>query len=235
MGEATAQLADAYERGAVLAFYFAEALRGVESSGFDVANSFSDMIASFDPARESRRPAEYKEARERALTARQARQAQRAAEAQATGAEHSATSSPTRSALVKSLIEVEEMLRLKSYPEAEARLRALLQEFPGEPRIFFALGQAASLSARDATDEDVQSERLNRALAQYRLAVSASSADTERALLSRAHEAMGRILEFFDRTDEAVKEFNAAIEIGRVKGGAYDEAVAGKNRQEKKK
>jgi hypothetical protein len=229
--EATAQLADAYERGAVLAFYFAEALRGVESSGFDVANSFSDMIASFDPARESRRPAEYKEARERAVAARQARQAQRAAEAQAAGAEeHSATSSSFPSALVKSLIEVEEMLRLKSYTEAEARLRALLQEFPGEPRIFFALGQAASLSARDVTDEDVQSERLNRALAQYRLAVGASSADTDRALLSRAHEAMGRILEFFDRTDEAVKEFNAAIEIGRVKGGAYDEAIAGKNR-----
>jgi hypothetical protein len=230
LDEATAQLADAYERGAVLAFYFAEALRGVESSGFDVANSFSDMIASFDPARESRRPAEYKEARERAVAARQARQAQRAAEAQAAGAEHSATSSSFPSALVKSLIEVEEMLRLKSYPEAEARLRALLQEFPGEPRIFFALGQAASLSAEKVTDEDIQSERLNRALAQYRLAVSASSADTERALLSRAHVAMGRILEFLERKEEALKEFNAAIEIKDVPGGAYLEAVAGKER-----
>jgi hypothetical protein len=227
--EATAQLADAYERGVVLAFYFAEQLRGVESSGFDIANSFSDMVASFDPARESRRPAEYAAARERATAARQARQAQRTAEAQA-ARDSGSVSSPARSALVKSLIEVDEMLRLKSYTEAEARLRALLQEFPGEPRIFFALGQSASLSARDVTDENVQSERLNRALAQYRLAVGASSADTDRALLSRAHEAMGRILEFFDRTDEAVKEFNAAIEIGRVNGGAYDQAMAGKNR-----
>lgn len=226
--EATAQLADAYERGAVLAFYFAEALRGVESSGFDIANSFADIVASFDPARESRRPAEYAAARERAATARQARQAQRTA-ANEMVVENTPGSS-RRAALVKSLVEVEEMLRLKSYAEAEARLRALLQEFPGEPRIFFALGQSASLSAREATDEDVQSERLNRALSQYRLAVTASSADTERALLSRAHESMGRILEFFDRTEEAVKEFNAAIEIGRVKGGAYDEAIAGKNR-----
>jgi hypothetical protein len=223
--EAVAQLADAYEQGAVLDFYFAEALRGVESSGFDVASSFSDMVASFDPARESRRPAEYKEARARAVAARQLRQEQRAAEAQSAD-----NASQGRNALLKSLVEVEEMLRLKSYAEAEARLRALLQEFPGEPRIFFALGQAASLSAENVTDEDVQSERLNRALAQYRLAVNASSADTDPALLSRAHEAMGRILEFFDRKDEAIKEFNAAIAIGDVPGGAFAKAKEGINR-----
>ncbi|HEX8650490.1 MAG TPA: hypothetical protein VF708_06595 [Pyrinomonadaceae bacterium] len=223
--EAVAQLADAYEKGAVLAFYFAEALRGVESSGFDVGNSFSDMIASFDPVRENARPAEYKEARARAVAAQQTRQAQRAAEGQPVDGD-----SQGRSALVKSLVEVEEMLRLKSYAEAEARLRALLQEFPGEPRIFFALGQAASLSAENVTDEDLQSERLNRALAQYRLAVNASSADTDPALLSRAHEAMGRILEFFDRTDEALKEFNAAIQIGNVPGGAFIKAREGISR-----
>ena len=223
--EAVAQLADAYEKGAVLAFYFAEALRGVESSGFDVGNSFSDMIASFDPAREKGRPAEYKEARARAVAAQQTRQAQRAAEAQPVDG-----GSQGRSALVRSLVEVEEMLRLKSYAEAEARLRALLQEFPGEPRIFFALGQAASLSAENVTDEDLQSERLNRALAQYRLAVNASSADTDPALLSRAHEAMGRILEFFDRTDEALKEFNAAIQLGNVPGGAFIKAREGISR-----
>ena len=227
--EAVAQLADAYERGAVLAFYFAEQLRGVESSGFDIASSFPDMIASLDPARESRRPAEYQAARERAIAARQARQAQRVADAQST-VDNTVNSSPARSALVKSLVEVDEMLRLKNYAEAEARLRALLQEFPGEPRIFFALGQTASLSAENVTDEDVQSERLNRALAQYRLAVTASSADTERALLSRAHVAMGRILEFLERKDEALKEFNAAIEITDVPGGAYKEALAGKER-----
>ena len=223
--EAIAQLADAYERGAVLAFYFAEALRGVESSGFDVGNSLSDMIASFDTARESRRPAEYKDARERVAEARRTRQAQRAvAESQAGG---NASESSGNSALVKRLIEVDEMLRLKSYAEAEARLRLLLQEFPGEPRIFYALGQAASLSAENVTDEDVQSERLNRALAQYRLAVNASSADTDPALLSRAHEAMGRILEFFDRTDEARKEFNTAIQLGDVPGGAFSKAKEG--------
>jgi hypothetical protein len=226
--ETVAQLADAYERGAVLAFYFADQLLGVETSGFDIANFFPDMIASFDPAREGRRLTESATARERANLARQSRRAQRSAAAE-TEVEPAANAS-SRTTLVRKLVEVNEMLRLKNYTEAEARLRALLLEFPGEPRIFFALGQAASLSAREATDEDVQSERLNRALAHYRLTVSASSADTDRALLSRAHEAMGLILEFLEQPTEAAKEFNAAIEIGRVEGGAYDDALAGKQR-----
>ncbi|HYE66917.1 MAG TPA: hypothetical protein VD966_15105 [Pyrinomonadaceae bacterium] len=224
--EAVAQLADAYERGAVLAFYFADQLRGIETSGFDVANFFADMIASFDPARESRRPAEYAAARQRALAARQARLAQMTANtSETTGGEAS-----RRAALVKSLLEVEEMLRLKNYDAAEARLRALLQEYQGEPRIFFALGRAASLSAQEATDEVVQSERLNRALVHYRMAIERASADTDRALLSRAHEAMGRILEFLERPDEAIREFDAAIKINDVPNGAYKDALEGKKR-----
>ena len=65
------RLAEQYERGAVLSFFFAEQLKGIESSGFDVANFFVDMISSFDPARESRRLTENAEARQRALAARQ--------------------------------------------------------------------------------------------------------------------------------------------------------------------
>ena len=47
-----ARLAEQYERGAVLAFFFADQLKGIESSGFDVANFFVDMISSLiRPAR----------------------------------------------------------------------------------------------------------------------------------------------------------------------------------------
>lgn len=227
--EAVAQLAESYERGAVLAFFFAEQLRGVESSGFDIASSFADMIASFDPPRESRRPAEYAAARTRSLAARQARLAERAIAATETVAATNADSS-RRSALVNKLVEVDQMLRVKNYTAAEERLRALLQEYPNEARIYFALAQVASLSAEDATDEDVQSRRLNNALTNYRSAVERSSVDADRALVSRAHEAMGRILEFLERKDEALKEFEATIQLGEVAGGAYTAAVAGKNR-----
>jgi hypothetical protein len=224
--EALARLSEAYERGAVLAFFFADQLKGIESSGFDISNFFADMIASFDPAREERRLAENAEARKRAVAARELRQQQRVAGVD----EADGPDSSRRAALIKSLTTVDDLLRVKNYVEAETRLRALMQEYQGEPRIFFALGQAASLSAEDATDEDVQSERLNRALTHYRNAILASSADTDRAMVSRAYAAMGRILEFFNEPQEALKAFDAAIKIGRIEGGAYEEALKGKAR-----
>ena len=221
--ETIAKLADEYERGAVLAFLFADELKGIESSGFDVANFFVDIISSFDPARESRRPAEYAEARQRALTARQARVAARNLETET--AAYSPVEATRAAALVKQLSQIEELLRLKDYPAAEVRLKDLIKDNPREPRIFFALAQTASLAAGDATDEEVQAERLNRALANYRLAVQAAAPETDRGLISRAHEAMGRIYAFMDNPAEAAKEFDEAIKLGEVRGGAYKEAV----------
>ena len=226
--ETVARLADEYEHGAVLAFFFADQLKGIESSGFDIANFFVDMITSFDAAREIRRLAEYAAARQRALAARQARIAAQTAELE-TGVylEGEAAKAAT---FVKKLADIEATLRLKDYNNAETRLKDLLREYPGEPRVFFALAQTASLAAADATDEDVQAERLKRALANYRLALQASSPETDRALISRAHEAMGRIHAFFENTAEASQEFDQAIKIGDVHGGAYREAIEGKKR-----
>ena len=205
-------------------------MKGVESSGFDITNFLAEMIASFDPVKESRRPAEYAEARQRALTQRQMRLAARQAEAESPRYSDAET---TRAAgLVKKLSEIEDILRLKDYINAESRLKDLLKDYPREPRIFFALAQTASLGAVDATDEDVQAERLNRALGSYRLAVEASSPDTDRAVISRAHEAMGRIHAFLGNTAEASKEFDAAIRIGQIRGGAYQEALEGKKKLE---
>lgn len=224
--ESAARLSEQYERGAVLAFYFAEQLKGIESSGFDVANFIVDMVNSFDPVREKRRLAENAEARQRAIAARAARLAARRAEA----APLSEADRTRSSALTKKLADIEQVLRLKDYPEAEARLKELMKEYSREPRIFFALAQTASLGAADATDEAVQSERLGRALANYRLAVEAASPETDRPLISRAHEAMGRIYSFMDNNDEAARHFDEAIKIGDIAGGAYKEAVAGKRK-----
>jgi hypothetical protein len=224
--ETIARLADEFEKGAVLTFFFSDQLKGIESAGFDVANFFPDMIASFDPARESKRPAEYAEAKQRAVAAREARVAARRAEADMSSAGDA--NKPKDAALVRELSAVEDTLRTKNYNDAEARLKNMLQSYPGEPRIFFALGQTASLSAMDATDANIQAERLNRALGQYRLAVQASSPELDKAILSRAHESMGRINAFLENKNEAMKEFDEAIKIGDVTGGAYQQAVAGK-------
>ena len=226
--ETIARLADEYEKGAVLSFFFSDQLKGIENAGFDLANFFPDMIASFDPAKEANRPAEYAEPRQRALTAREARLAARKMQADGNGA--SAANTVRDAALVRDLAAVEDTLRNKDYNEAEARLRELLKEYPREPRIFFALGQTASLAAMDATDEQVQVERLNRALGHYRMAIAAASPEDDKAILSRAHESMGRINAFLDNTAEAVRSFDEAIKIGDVRGGAYREALEGKKK-----
>jgi tetratricopeptide (TPR) repeat protein len=133
-------------------------------------------------------------------------------------------------ALTKALKEVETLLQTRDYAAAETRLKALLQENPGDPRLFFALGQTNSLWARDTTDDDLQEQRLNTALGNYGFAVQAASPENDRVLLSRAHEAMGRILAFLDRKEDAMKEFEAAIRIGDVTGGAYRDAIKGKRK-----
>lgn len=224
--ETIARLAEEYEKGAVLSFYFAEQLKGIENAGFDLANFFPDMIASFDPAREAKRLTENAEVLQRARAAREARLAARKSQAELA---NDATSG-RESALVRDLESIEETLRSKDYNEAETRLREMLKEYPGEPRIFFALGQAASLAASDATDEHVRDERLNRALGQYRLAIAAASPETDKAIMSRAHASMGRINAFLDNTADALKHFDEAIKLGDVRGGAYQEAVEGKKK-----
>ncbi len=223
--ETVARLAEEYEKGAVLSFFFADQLKGIESAGFDLANFFADMIASFDPVREAKRPAEYAETVRRALAAREARTAARKFQSEVV-----TNASGRESALVRDLAAIEDTLRNKDYNDAEARLREMLKEYPREPRIFFALGRTASLAAMDATDEQVQAERLNRALGQYRLAIAASSPETDKAIMSRAHESMGRINAFLENTAEAVKEFDEAIKLGDVRGGAYREALDGKKK-----
>jgi hypothetical protein len=223
--ETAARLAEEYEKGAVLSFYFADQLKGIENAGFDLANFFPDMIASFDPARESKRPAEYKDAVQRALAAREARTAARRAQSDA-----DVEANSKEAALVRDLAGIEDTLRNKDYNDAESRLREMLKDYPREPRIFFALGQTASLAASDATDENVQAERLNRALGHYRMAVAASSPETDKAIMSRAYEAMGRINLFLENNAEAAKQFDEAIKLGDVRGGAYREAVEGKKK-----
>lgn len=221
-----ATLADAYERGGVLAFYFAEQLDGIDASGFDATNLIPDIINSFDPVRERRRLADTAEARARNVALERRRAESRAADiaAAAVSAEEMEAENPRAALLVRNLEEVQTLLRANNYPEAENRLRALLTENGGDARILFALGQAASLGAQDATDEAVQAERLSRALANYRLSIQAASPETDKALLSRAHTAIGRIHAFRDEPAEAAQSFESAIKLGEVAGGAYREA-----------
>jgi hypothetical protein len=228
--EAIARLAEQYDKGAVLDFFFADQLRDFQASGFDVGSFFAEMITGFDPVRENKRLAEVSAVRDRANAARKAHPRYSVWLVDPSAEAREGTEVVRSSGLVKALSEVEKLLQTRNYEEAETRVKGLLQEYPGDPRLFFTLGQTASLWARDTTDDELQSQRLNRALANYRLAVAAAAPETEKVLLSRAHEAMGRILAFLDHNDEAIKEFEAAIKIGDVTGGAYRDALEGKRK-----
>ena len=227
--ETIARLADDYEQGAVLDFFFADQLREIQASGFDIANFFGDMVNQLDPAREGKRIGEVAATRARAIAARKAhpRYSVWLIDPSAEGRE--SANEARVSALLKKLGEIEKLLQVRHYDEAENELKALLQDYPGEARLLFALGQTASLWARDTTDDDLQTQRLNRALANYRLAVAAASPE-DAVIRLRAHEAMGRVLAFLGRNEEALKEFEAAIGIGPVDKTAYNNAVEGKRK-----
>jgi tetratricopeptide (TPR) repeat protein len=220
----TAQLAEAYERGAVLSFHFAEQLRGFEGAGFDVASFMPDMVAAFTVERELKRPAEYAavvaRVRERRSTA-------------AAGVSETAEAPPTdarRAALLKSLGDVGELLRLRNYEEANTRLAALKGEYANEPLVYFTLGQAASLSAQEAIDEALQAERLSAALGHFRQAILFATPDTDPSVIARAHLSSGRILAHLERREEALREFDAVISSTKPTERLYQEAVAEKKK-----
>ncbi|HEX8197222.1 MAG TPA: hypothetical protein VF571_13600 [Pyrinomonadaceae bacterium] len=220
-------LSEAYSDGAVLVFFFADRLRGLEGSGFDVASSLTDMIQTFDAAKEKARLKETEIVRNQALAELAARRSKRGEEKNA-GVDSAVESKDDE--LVKNLREAEQMINLRDYDKAENRLKELLNVYKGEPRIFFALARTAGKSATEAIDEAVRDERLKKAEAFYRGAIDAAAGEDYKYLLSQAHVALGRIYEFYDRNDEALKAYQAAITIGEVKGGAYTEAQAGKAR-----
>ncbi|HEX7177812.1 MAG TPA: hypothetical protein VF240_21310 [Pyrinomonadaceae bacterium] len=223
--ETVARLAEGYERGAVLSFHFAEQLRGLETSGFDISNFFGDMIGAIDAVRETRRLAESAETVKRHRETRE-RARQESAERMAREAAAAPTVSEGRQALLKGLGEADELLRLGDYARAEEQLRALQKQYPTEPHVYFALARTASRSAEGAFDPALQTQRLGLALQLYQDAIRAASPDTDAALISRAHVASGRILAHLERAADALKEFDAAIRIGAVEGGALREAQA---------
>lgn len=217
--EATQRLHEDFERGAVLSFYFAEQLKGIEDSGFDIAGSLREMIAAFDPAKETARVAGTNEARKRALAAREERK--KNPQSQTLAVENPVT---TR------LLEIQKTIDAKDLTKANADLRKLLVEYPGEPRIYYSLGRVASLALESIESEDAQAQKLLEAKTAYSNVISTATATTDRALLSLTYVALARIYEFQNQPDYALKLYDRAIELGDVTDGGFRVAMAAKQR-----
>lgn len=217
--EAALQLYEDYEKGAVFSFFFAEQLKGVEDSGFDIASSLREMIASFDGAKETARVAATAEARGRALAAREARKA-------LPGTRTVVAENP----VTTRLLEIQKTIEAKNYAKADTELKQLLAQNPNEPRIHYTIGRVAGFIAADTTDADAQAQKLLEAKTAYTNVINTATATTDKALLSLTYVALARIYEFSDNNSYAIQLYDKAIQIGEVTGGGFKDAMAGKQR-----
>ena len=69
----------------------------------------------------------------------------------------------------------------------------------------------------------------------YENLLRSANNNTDPGLLSSTYFALGRIYEFYDNVDYAERIYDAALRLGRVEGGAYDEAFDAKQKLIEKK
>jgi len=226
--ETALNLSESFEKGSVLAFYFAEQLKGMEDSGFDIASSVRDMILSFDPAKEVNRLEQFVDARKRAVAARDDRK------------KNPGLAVIPENPVTTKLLEIQTTINAKNYEKADADLKLLVKQNATEPRIYYSMGRLASLAAENITDPELQSAKLQEAkLAFENVILIAKKQETDNiaqnqrvdaALVSLTYVALAKIYEFFDESTYAIGVYDKAIQIGPVTGGAYDEALAAKQR-----
>ena len=224
--DTAAQLSDAYEKGAVLAFYFSDQLKKSEDAGFDISASLSDYILALDATKETNRLAENAAARQSAIAAREERRKN-------AGNREMVIDNP----ITRRLLAIDQLTKSKNYVEAEKQLTKLAVENPMEARVYYALGRVASLSAEGVTDEDERDKRLRVAKDDYEKAILTTKNNPDEytkqpdvALMSLAYVALARLYEFAGDTSYALKIYEAALNIGDVPEGAYQEAFAARAR-----
>lgn len=217
--ETALRLSEDYEKGALLAFYFADQLKGFEDSGFDIASSLRDMVLAFDGTKETDRLGQFADARKRAAAAREDRKKN-----------PQTTSIIVENPLVNKLVEIQKLIDAKNYVQASADLKQLRSQNPSEPRIHYNIGRVASLLAEDITDEEKLKATLLEAKNAYENVLKTATANTDRALLSLTYVALAKIYEFYNEKTYAASIYDKAIQLGDVAGGAHREAVTAKAR-----
>lgn len=218
--ESTLQLSESYERGAVLAFYFAGKLKRSEDAGFDIANSLESWISEINAKAEKDRIAENKIARERALAERDKRRT-------TTVVETTLVSNP----LTEDLLSIDKDINARKLVEAEKALTALLEKYPsGAARIYYSLGRVASISAEDTTDGNEVNRRLIKAKDYFEKALGAVTPLTDRELVTLTYVSLGRIYEFYDQKDYAVKIYETAMKVGNADGEGFKQAFEAKQK-----
>lgn len=222
--DALYELSLGYDRGAVLVYHFYDQMKAYETVGVNIRDYFSAMLGNIDFERESKRLDEYAQ---RLTRVKQLR----------TEATLAPTPPPTISnadeKLVARIVEADQMIKARRYDEAKTALDSALKDQPNNARVLYGLADVTSKKATTLEDADRVEEALFAAVEYYRLAAKNASPETEKWLMQRSYVAAAKILDFIAETNSALAEklsadavaaYELAIKLGKVEGGAYEEA-----------
>ncbi|HKQ90150.1 MAG TPA: hypothetical protein VJZ77_05680 [Blastocatellia bacterium] len=225
-----------YDRGAVLVYHFYDQMKAYESVGVNLRDYLAAMLGNIDFERESKRLDEYAQ---RLTRVKQLR----------TEATLAPVPPPTISnadeKLVAQIIDADQMIKSRRYDEAKTTLESALKDQPNNARALYGMAEVTSKKATALEDADRVEESLFAAVEYYRLAAKNASPETEKWLMQRSYVAAAKILDFIAESNpglaeklstDAVAAYELAIKLGKVEGGAYEEAErALKERGQKQK
>src|SRR5262245_37603229 len=234
--DALYELSLGYDRGAVLVYHFYDQMKAYEAVGVNIRDYFSALLGNIDFERESKRLDEYAQ---RLTRVKQLRTEATLAPAPAP------TISNADENLVARIVEADQMIKARKYDEAKTALKSVLKEKPNNARALFGLADVTSKKATTIEDADRVEEALFAAVEYYKLAAKNASPETEKWLMQRSYVAGAKILDFIAGANPALAEklsadalaaYEKAIKLGKVEGGAYEEAEqALKERAQKQK
>ena len=222
--EALYELSLGYDRGAVLVYHFFDQMKAYEAVGVNIRDYLAAMLGNIDFERESKRLDEYAQ--------RLTRVKQLRAEA-ALAPVPPPTISNADEKLVAQIIDADQMIKARRYDEAKTTLESALKDQPDNARALYGMAEVTSKKATTLEDADRVEEALFAAVEYYRLAAKNASPETEKWLMQRSYVAAAKILDFIAESNpglaeklstDAVAAYELAIKLGKVEGGAYEEA-----------
>jgi hypothetical protein len=222
--EALYELSLGYDRGAVLVYHFYNQMKAYEAVGINIRDYISAMLGNIDFERESKRLDEYSQ---RLARVKQLR----------TEATLAPVPPPTISnideKLAPRIVEADQLIKARRYDDAKATLESVLKEKPDNARALYGLADVTSKKAATIEDPDKVEMELFQAIEHYRQAAKNASPETEKWLAQRSYVAAAKILDFIAETNPSLAEklsarafeaYELAIKLGKVEGGAYEEA-----------
>ena len=234
--EALYDLSLGYDRGAVLAYHFYDQMKAYEAVGVNIRDYLAAMLENIDFERESKRLDEYAQRLARGKRLREEAKFVPVTPATISNADEN---------LVARIAEADQLIKESKYDEAKAKLDSALKDQPNNARVLYGLGNVASKKASALEDADLVEETLFSAVEYYRLAAKNASPETEKWLIQRSYVEAAKILDFIADSNSALAErlrpdavaaYELAVKLGKVEGGAYEEAEqALKERGQKQK